>query len=45
MADLNPKGAVGNAKAATAEKGDALLDNAANGLARLVADFARFQPG
>ncbi|MBM3616119.1 MAG: creatininase family protein [Alphaproteobacteria bacterium] len=45
MADLNPKGAVGNAKAATAEKGDALLDNAANGLARLVADFARFQLG
>ncbi|WP_135450404.1 creatininase family protein [Tabrizicola caldifontis] len=42
MGDLNPKGAVGNAAAATAEKGQRLLDNAARSLARLIADFARF---
>lgn len=45
MADLNPKGAIGNAAAATAEKGEALLTNAARTLARLVGDFARFAPG
>lgn len=44
MADLNPKGAIGNAAAATAEKGNALLANAALALARLVGDFARFTP-
>jgi creatinine amidohydrolase len=42
MGDLNPQGAVGNAAAATAAKGEALLTNAARNLARLVADFARF---
>ncbi|MFN5995801.1 MAG: creatininase family protein [Paracoccaceae bacterium] len=45
MGDLNPKGAIGNAAAATAEKGEALLTNAARTLARLVGDFARFTPG
>lgn len=45
MADLNPKGAIGNAAAATAEKGDALLATAARNLALLVRDFARFRPG
>ncbi len=45
MGDLNPKGAVGNAAAATADKGDRLLTSAARNLARLVADFARFAPG
>lgn len=45
MGDLNSKGAVGNAAAATAAKGEVLLDNAARALARLIADFARFSPG
>lgn len=45
MADLNPKGAIGNAAAATAEKGETLLNNAARALAQLVSDFARFSPG
>jgi creatinine amidohydrolase len=45
MGDLNPKGAVGNAAAATADKGDRLLASASLNLARLVADFARFAPG
>lgn len=44
MGDLNAKGAVGNASAATAEKGEALLAHAAERLAKLVADFARFDP-
>lgn len=45
MGDLNPKGAVGNAAAATEDKGNRLLTDAAHSLARLVADFARFTPG
>ena len=45
MGDLNPKGAIGNAAAATANKGEALLSTAARTLARLVSDFARFTPG
>lgn len=45
MEDLNPKGAIGNAAAATAEKGETLLNNAARTLARLISDFARFTPG
>jgi creatinine amidohydrolase len=45
MGDLNPNGAIGNAAAATAEKGETLLSNAAGSLARLVSDFARFSPG
>lgn len=43
MGDLNPAGAVGNAAAATAAKGEALLDHAAATLARLVADFAALE--
>jgi creatinine amidohydrolase len=42
MGDLNPQGAIGNAAAATAQKGEALLDHAAQSLARLIGDFARF---
>ncbi|MCU0905742.1 MAG: creatininase family protein [Tabrizicola sp.] len=45
MGDLNSKGAIGNAAAATAQKGETLLTNAARTLARLVGDFARFTPG
>lgn len=45
MADLNPKGAIGNAAAATAEKGERLLANSAGTLARLIGAFARFSPG
>jgi creatinine amidohydrolase len=45
MGDLNPKGAAGNAAAATVDKGELLLASAAGNLARLVADFARFAPG
>lgn len=44
MTDIHPDGAAGNAAAASAEKGDALLDNAARALAALVADFAVFDP-
>ena len=42
--DLNADGALGNAAAATAEKGAALIDRAARGLATYLADFARFEP-
>lgn len=42
MRDLNPDGAAGNAHAATAEKGERLLDHAVKGLAELVADVDRF---
>lgn len=45
IADLNPRGAIGNAAAATAEKGETLLSTAAVALARLIVDFARFTPG
>lgn len=45
MADLNPKGAIGNAAAASAAKGEALLTKAAQNLARAIADFSRFTPG
>lgn len=45
MSDLNHKGAVGNAAAATADKGELLLASAARNLARLFSDFARFAPG
>lgn len=44
MGDLNPEGAIGNAAAATAAKGEVLLTNAARNLARLIGDFARFPP-
>ncbi len=43
--DLNPKGAVGNAAAATAEKGRASLDHAARAMVELLADVARFDVG
>lgn len=42
MGDLNPKGAIGNAAAATATKGETLLANAARNLAQAIADFSRF---
>jgi creatinine amidohydrolase len=42
MEDLNPRGAVGNAAAATAQKGRMLLDTAARNLAQLVVEFRRF---
>jgi creatinine amidohydrolase len=45
MGDLNPQGAVGNAAAATTAKGEALLSHAAQALARMVGDFARFAAG
>ena len=45
MGDLNPKGAVGNAAAATAAKGEILLETAARKLARLIGDFAHFKVG
>ncbi len=41
--DLNPSGAVGNAAAATAEIGAALVAHAGQGLAQLIADLARFE--
>ncbi|MBH0237960.1 creatininase family protein [Methylobrevis albus] len=43
--DLNPAGTVGNASAATAEKGRASLDHAARGFAELLDDVHRFDPG
>jgi creatinine amidohydrolase len=45
MGDLNPKGAIGNAAAATAAKGELLLDTAARKLAGLIRTFAHFTPG
>ncbi len=42
MADLNPKGVAGNAAAATAEKGEALLAHAVRGLVALLEDVAAF---
>lgn len=42
MSDLNPDGAAGNAGAATAEKGEALLAHAVRGLVELVEDVAGF---
>jgi creatinine amidohydrolase len=44
--DLNPAGVVGNARAATAALGQRLVAHAANGLAQLIEDLARFElPG
>ena len=40
--DLNPLGVVGNAKAATAEKGEALLAHSVDGLLKLFAEIDRF---
>lgn len=42
MSDLNPDGAAGNALAATAEKGEAFIAHAVNGLVELVEDVDRF---
>ena len=41
--DLCLSGASGNAAAATREKGEAILDNSARGLARFLAEFDRFE--
>ena len=41
--DLNAAGVVGDAKAATAELGKALVDHAAQGLAELIRDLLRFE--
>ena len=42
MQDLSPSGVAGNAGAASAEKGEALLAEAAKGLAALVGEMQRF---
>lgn len=42
MADLSPDGAAGNAAAASAQAGAAILDHAAKGFAELLEDVARF---
>lgn len=42
MRDLNPKGAAGNAAAATAERGEQLLAHAVTGLLALLADVDAF---
>jgi creatinine amidohydrolase len=44
MQDYNPSGAVGNAAAATADKGHALLDAAGRSLAQLLAEIDRLPP-
>jgi len=44
MQDYNPAGAVGNAAAATAAKGQALVDAAGRALARLLAEIDRLPP-
>lgn len=42
MSDLNPDGAAGNAAAATAAKGEAILDHAVSGLVALLKDIRAF---
>jgi len=42
MSDLNPDGAAGDATAATAEKGEALIGHAVKGLVELVEDVDKF---
>ncbi|KPH06832.1 creatininase family protein [Rhizobium acidisoli] len=42
MSDLNPQGAAGNAAAATAEKGEALIAHAVKGLMELLQDVDAF---
>ncbi|AUX77408.1 MULTISPECIES: creatininase family protein [Sinorhizobium] len=44
MADLNPDGAAGNAAAATAERGEALLGHAVTGIIELLKDVQAFDP-
>ncbi len=45
MADLNRQGVTGNAKAATAEKGEKLIDHAVAGLIALLRDVQAFDVG
>jgi creatinine amidohydrolase len=45
MQDYNPHGAVGNAAAATAGKGRALLGAAGRGLARLLVEIDQLPAG
>lgn len=45
MQDYNPQGAAGNAAAATAEKGRAVLDAAGRSLARLLVEMDSLPPG
>lgn len=45
MHDLNPSGVTGNAAAATAEIGEALLEHAARGFSELLLDVHAFDPG
>jgi creatinine amidohydrolase len=42
MSDLNPEGAAGNAAAASAEKGEALVRHAVEGMEELLGDVDRF---
>jgi len=42
MSDLNPQGVAGNAAKATAEKGEALITHAVNGLVELLQDIDAF---
>ena len=44
MQDYNPHGAAGNAAAATAEKGHALLDASGRALARLLTEIDQLPP-
>ncbi|TBW40777.1 creatininase family protein [Siculibacillus lacustris] len=44
MADLNPSGAVGDARVASAAKGQAAIDHAVTGFLDLLADVHRFDP-
>jgi creatinine amidohydrolase len=44
MQDVNPQGAAGNAAAATAENGRALLDAAGRALAQLLQEIDRLPP-
>jgi creatinine amidohydrolase len=44
MQDYNPHGAAGNAAAATAAKGQALLDAVGVQLAKLLQELMRFEP-
>ncbi len=45
MSDLNPEGVAGNAAAATAERGEQLIDHAVSGIIELLEDVHRFDVG
>ncbi|MDI7860458.1 creatininase family protein [Rhizobiaceae bacterium n13] len=45
MSDLNPEGVAGNASAATAERGEKLVEQAVRGVIELLEDVHRFDPG